>query len=273
MFAKTLTTRNCPDPKAIKDELLSFLLAGRDTTSCLLTYVTYVMAMYPDIARKMRAEVLHHCQHSPPTFAGTKELRYGEHIRHRPTLSSDVRPATVHAVINETLRLFPPVPLNIRETREEGVVLPPSDPTYPSASEPIYLPEQTTVTYLPLLVHKNKALWGDDADVFDPERWLDDRLKLYTDNPMMYTPFSAGPRIVSLVAFPTNWRLGLNASGSVWARTMRGTRRRISSSGSCSSSTRSRWRQRRSPRARCRLSTGETVWAVRRSRRYGLRTP
>lgn len=101
-------------------------------------------------------------------------------------------------MINETLRLFPPVPLNIRETRQEGVLLPSSDRTYPSpSSEPIYLPGQTTITYLPILTQRNKALWGDDADVFDPERWLDDRLRLFTENPMMYTPFSGGPRIVS----------------------------------------------------------------------------
>jgi cytochrome P450 len=133
-----------------------------------------------------------------PTFENMKNLRYGQFFRtsrreHRLTSPP------VHAVVNETLRLFPPVPLNIRETREEGVVLPPSDPTYPTAPEPIYLPEQTTVTYLPLLVQKNKALWGEDADEFDPERWLDDRLQRYTENPMIYTPFSAGPRIVSVL--------------------------------------------------------------------------
>ena len=108
------------------------------------------------------------------------------------------RGPTVHAVINETLRLFPPVPINVRETRAEGVLLPPSDRTYPSpAAEPVYLPGQTTIMYLQILTQKNEALWGADADVFDPERWLDGRLKLFTENPMMYTPFSGGPRIVS----------------------------------------------------------------------------
>lgn len=100
-------------------------------------------------------------------------------------------------MINETLRLFPPVPLNIRETRADGVVLPPSDRTFPPPSPlPIFLPGQTTVTYLQILMHRNPALWGPDADEFDPERWLDARLKTFTENPMMYTPFSGGPRIV-----------------------------------------------------------------------------
>lgn len=167
------------DAKVIRDQLLNILLAGRDTTSCLLTYVTYVMAIYPDVARKMRQEILQFCgQRQSPTFEKIRSLRY------------------VHAVINETLRLFPPVPLNVRETRENGVVLPPSDSTYPSSSSlPIYVPGGTVITYLSILTHRNKALWGDDADVFDPDRWLDDRLKRFTQNPMMYMPFSGGPRI------------------------------------------------------------------------------
>lgn len=66
------------DTKVIRDQLLNILLAGRDTTSCLLTYVTYAMAMYPDVARKMRAEVLEHCGTTEaPTFEKIKSLRYG----------------------------------------------------------------------------------------------------------------------------------------------------------------------------------------------------
>jgi len=50
--------------------------------------------------------------------------------------------------------------------------------------------------YFPLLTQRNPALWGPDADEFSPERWLDpERLAKFVANPMMYTPFSAGPRI------------------------------------------------------------------------------
>ncbi len=105
----------------------------------------------------------------------------------------------MHAAINETLRLFPPVPINIRESRENGVLLPNSDPTYPDPDpQPLYFPGSTIVMYFPMHAQRNKALWGPDADEFDPDRWLDERLRKYTDNPMMYTPFSGGPRIVSL---------------------------------------------------------------------------
>lgn len=122
----------------------------------------------------------------------------------------------MRAVINETLRLFPPVPLNVRETRGSPCLLPPSEKTYsPLSSQafkdhlpshldareaPLYMPANTTILYLPLLIQRDPALWGDDADEFDPERWIDPaRLGRYVANPTMYTPFSAGPRIVSIL--------------------------------------------------------------------------
>jgi len=108
---------------------------------------------------------------------------------------------TVRAVLNETLRLFPPIPLNSRESRHTSCTLSTADPTFPSVSSaPLYMPKNTTFMYMPILTQRNPALWGKDADVFDPERWLDpDRLAKFTANPMMFTPFSAGPRIVSYI--------------------------------------------------------------------------
>jgi len=164
------------DPILIRDQLLSMLLAARDTTSCTLTFITYFMATHPDVAAKMRDEVLNHCAANPPTHDQIKQMKY------------------VRAVINETLRLFPPVPLGTRESRY-ACILPPSDRTYPG-KQPLFMPGSTTFTYLPLLTQRNSALWGGDADEFKPERWLEsDRLALFVANPTMYLPFSAGPRV------------------------------------------------------------------------------
>ena len=104
---------------------------------------------------------------------------------------------SVRAVINETLRLFPPVAVNSRESKPHPSILPNSDGTYLQPAEPLYMPPLTPIAYFPSLMHRNSALWGPDADVFDPDRWLDKRLSKFVSNPMMFTPFSAGPRIVS----------------------------------------------------------------------------
>ena len=71
---------------------------------------------------------------------------------------------------------------------------------------PLYFPPETVVMYFSMLTQRNDKLWGADADAFDPDRWLDERLARFTENPMMYTPFNAGPRVVS-VWFPSSWLL------------------------------------------------------------------
>lgn len=162
------------------------------------------MATVPHIAERLRAEVLEHCgSHSPATYERIRDLKYSTfsylqlNDQHQYVLIATLM--TVRAVINETLRLFPPVPLNVRESRASPCLLPPSDPTYPeeNASMPFYMPGSTTIIYLPLIVQRNKALWGPDADQFDPERWLEpERIAKFVANPSTFAPFSAGPRIV-----------------------------------------------------------------------------
>ena len=158
--------------------------------------------MHPDVTRKLRAEVLQHCGlDEAPTYDNIKQLKYSTRLNLALIVSHPVfnRCSTVRAVLNETLRLFPPIPLNMRQSRSTSCTLPPADPTYPSdSSAPLYIPKNTSFMYIPLLTQRNPALWGADANAFDPERWLDpEHLRRFTASPMMFTPFSAGPRIVS----------------------------------------------------------------------------
>ena len=99
-------------------------------------------------------------------------------------------------MFNETLRVFTPLHASMRESKPTGILLPPSDPTY--SQGPLYLPPSSTFVYLSFLMHRNPALWGEDAHVYDPERWLDpERSQRVTANPAIFIPFSAGPRTVS----------------------------------------------------------------------------
>ena len=60
----------------------------------------------------------------------------------------------------------------------------------------MYLPPNSPVFTLPFLLQRNEALWGPDAHVYNPDRWLDERLQRVTDNPSIFIPFGAGPRNV-----------------------------------------------------------------------------
>ncbi|KAG8730102.1 hypothetical protein FRC11_007420, partial [Ceratobasidium sp. 423] len=128
-------------------------------------------AMYPECLAKLRAEVLDTFgTTSYPTFEALRGVKY------------------LRAFINEVLRVFPPVPFNERTAAKSTV--------FKTEGKKFYVPAGAQIPISIFHMHKRKDLWGPDADEFDPERWLDERLKKYvTPNPFIFLPFSAGPRI------------------------------------------------------------------------------
>ncbi|KAJ6513501.1 cytochrome P450 monooxygenase pc-1 [Mycena vulgaris] len=162
------------DPQILKDEMLNMLLAGRDTTMHTLTVVIYFFTMYPDVCSRAREEVLAHVGPTQrPTYDDIKEMKY------------------LRAVINETMRLYPSVPFNVRENIK-ATTWPSPDPN----DKPFYIPAGSKLPYSVFMMHRRKDLWGPDAEEFSPDRFLDDRLKKYLlKNPTQFLPFNAGPRI------------------------------------------------------------------------------
>ncbi|KAJ7103825.1 cytochrome P450 [Mycena epipterygia] len=162
------------DPKVLKDETLNILLAGRDTTMHVMTMVIYFLSMYPDVCSRLRDEVITHVGPSRrPTYDDIKDMKY------------------LRAVINESMRLYPPVPFNVRESLN-ATTWPSPDPN----DKPIYVPAHTKIPYSVFFMHRRKDLWGPDADEFSPDRFLDERLKKYLlNNAFQFLPFNAGPRI------------------------------------------------------------------------------
>ncbi|KZT71412.1 cytochrome P450 [Daedalea quercina L-15889] len=160
------------DLTVLHDEVLNILLAGRDTTATTLTFAVYLLAMHPDVLQRLRTEVLEKVgPKQRPTYADIKEMRY------------------LRAVINETLRLYPAVPFNIRVSVNEGL-LPNPD------GKPFYVPAKVGVSYSVWAMHRREEYWGPDAQEYDPDRFLDERVNKYlTPNPFIFLPFNAGPRI------------------------------------------------------------------------------
>ncbi|KAL5632233.1 hypothetical protein ACGC1H_000286 [Rhizoctonia solani] len=158
------------DRTLITDELVNILLAARDTTASLLTFTTYLLSQHPEVLHRLRQEILEHVgPDAAPTYDHVKRMKY------------------LRAILNETLRLFPSVPLNERATLTECAI--------PTGSGRLYIPPRTQVLYSPLLMQRRKDLWGPDAWEFDPGRWLDGRNEGFIKDPMRFVPFNAGPRI------------------------------------------------------------------------------
>jgi cytochrome P450 len=87
--------------------------------------------------------------------------------------------------LNETLRLYPTVPLNSRRSIVD-TTLPRGGG--PDGLSPVFVPKGTEVNYSVYATHRNEAIWGKDANEFKAERW-DGRKPGFE-----YLPFNGGPR-------------------------------------------------------------------------------
>jgi cytochrome P450 len=161
------------DHKLLRDETLNIMIAGGDTTAATLTFAVYMLSQHADILSRLRGEIIPKVGLSRrPTHEDLKDMKY------------------LRAFINEVLRLYPPVPNNVRLSTEAQV--------WPALNgrKPIYVPPDTMTIYSVFLMQRRKDLWGPDAALFDPDRFLDERLHKYlTPNPFIFLPFNAGPRI------------------------------------------------------------------------------
>ncbi|KAJ7689585.1 cytochrome P450 monooxygenase CYP63 [Mycena rosella] len=172
VFLDFLASRT-DDVEHIRYELITYLIASRDTTASLLTFVMYFFAMYPAVCDRLRNEILAALgSERSPTYDALRNLKY------------------LRAVLNETLRLFPSAPLIARTSPNTPLVIPASQ------QHALYFPPRTQVMMVSLILHRRQDLWGEDAHEFRPERWLDPATTAKVDTtPFMYCPFSGGPRI------------------------------------------------------------------------------
>lgn len=95
-FLEALAATGTKDRKFLRDQVVAVLLAGRDTTAGALSFTFQASAEHPDILRKLRQEILER-------LGGTKPPSY-EDLNHMPYLQH---------CMNETLRLYPGVPINV----------------------------------------------------------------------------------------------------------------------------------------------------------------
>ncbi|KAK7029845.1 cytochrome P450 monooxygenase [Favolaschia claudopus] len=161
------------DPKVILDQTLNVLFAGRDTTAATLTFLTYCLATHPLFLTRLREEINAQVGEArTPTYDDIKQMKL------------------LKAAINETLRLFPPVPGNVRYPIKSTTL-----PSNVPGGKPFYIPAKAKVPLTIMTMHKNKEYWGEDADLWDPDRFLDERNQRVISNPFIFLPFSAGPRI------------------------------------------------------------------------------
>ncbi|KAI0349754.1 cytochrome P450 [Trametes cingulata] len=147
--------------KLLDDELIgqitTLLYAATDTTSNALSRTLHALSEYPDVQEKLRKEIINARDGSDLPYEALEGLPY------------------LDAVCKETLRCYTPAPQLYRQAYRDTTI-PFSEPvtgTDGSRIESVFMPKGSTVV-LPLSAYnRNKALWGDDADEWRPERWLE----------------------------------------------------------------------------------------------------
>jgi len=151
-------------------------MKGRDTTAQSLTWTFYMLMRHPSVPQKILAELR-------ATFPNCD--------RHIALDFDTVQPGSLPytmAVFNETIRFYPPVPVELKECT--------SATTFPDGT---WLPGGSVVMWVPWAMNRSKHIWGQDADDFKPERWLvpgqnGNRPTLIIKSAFEFPVFNGGPR-------------------------------------------------------------------------------
>ncbi|KAF1732997.1 Cytochrome P450 52A13 [Beauveria bassiana] len=161
------------DPKVIRDQIMAVLLAGRDTTAATLSWTIYELANYPAVWTKLRQTVLEKVgPDSNPTYEDIKGMTYLTHA------------------INETLRLYPAVPYNIRSCLQDSTL------TGAPGQPDIACFKGNHVIYSTYAMQRRRDLYPPVSETFaDPDIYSPDRWDHWTPRPWQYVPFNGGPRI------------------------------------------------------------------------------
>lgn len=143
----------------LRDFCVSFILAGRDTSSVGLAWFFWLLAGHPDVEARVLDDVR-------SARGDVKKMDY------------------LHAALTEAMRLYPPVPVDFKEAIEDDVL--------PDGS---VVRARQRVIYNTYAMGRDQASWGEDCMEFRPERWMRGGAFAGGESPFKYVVFNAGPRL------------------------------------------------------------------------------
>jgi cytochrome P450 len=148
--------------RQLRDELVTLMVAGHETTAVALSYCLYLLAQHPQAAEQLGAELDEVLDGRLPTAADAPRLRYTEWV------------------VREAMRLYPPVTGISRQAAEECVI------------DGWHVPKGALIAMLQLVVHRDPR-WFEQPEEFRPERWDNDLARRLPRG--AYFPFGDGPRV------------------------------------------------------------------------------
>ncbi len=154
-IASSSNTENAFSDRQIRDQALTFFLAGHETTSLALTYTLRLLALHPEIQEQLRTLLMQ---------GPSEEARF-----------------TLDQVIDEAMRLYPPAALTARESLGEDQI------------GGFFIRKGTTVVIPTWAIHRDPRYFGEDVEIFRPSRWTQEFRKELPR--AAYLPFGFGPRM------------------------------------------------------------------------------
>ncbi|MFG2385854.1 cytochrome P450 [Streptomyces avermitilis] len=151
-------------PENIRRQVITFLVAGHETTSGALSFALHYLSRHPDVAARARAEV-------DRVWGGTARPGYDQVAKLR----------YVRRVLDESLRLWPTAPAFAREARRDTVL---------GGVHPMR--EGAWALVLTAMLHRDPGVWGADAERFDPDRF--DAQAVRSRAAHTFKPFGTGAR-------------------------------------------------------------------------------
>jgi cytochrome P450 len=162
MAARDEETGEGMTPRQLRDEVMTFFLAGHETTAVALSWTWSLLAKHPEVVERLRHEVAGVLGTRPPTMADLPNL------------------PLCRMVVEEAMRLYPPVWGVGRQAVKEDIV------------GGYRIPAGTVLSLSPWVTHRHPDFWPD-ADRFDPDRFAPEQVRSRPKH--AYFPFSSGPRL------------------------------------------------------------------------------
>ncbi|HEV7974884.1 cytochrome P450 [Amycolatopsis sp.] len=154
------------DPVNIRNQVITFIVAGHETTSGALSFALYYLTRNPRALAAAREEV---------------DAMWGDQLDPEPTFTEVTKLRYVRRVLDESMRLWPTAPGYLRGAREDVVL----GGRYPMRKG------DHALVMLPLL-HRDPAVWGPDPEAFDPDRFAPGEARKRPAH--AYKPFGTGER-------------------------------------------------------------------------------
>lgn len=155
----------------LRDIVISFILAGRDTTSSALSWFFWLLSVNPDVERNILKEletIRSSNGKNPGDTYSFEELRDMHYLQ---------------AAISETLRLYPPVPVDTKACQSDDVL-----------PDGTCVGKKWFVTYHTYAMGRMESIWGKNCRDFVPERWLENGM-YRQESPFKFPVFHGGPRM------------------------------------------------------------------------------